>query len=121
MQIQVGQRDGRDQGIRPDSIKVAEAALLPDEELTSLAENFAALADSTRIKILFSLAAVELCVSDLAVVVGVSESAISQHLRVLRSLRWVKGSREGRMVYYSLDDQHVRSLLELELEHLRAG
>ena len=72
-----------------------------------------------RRKILFTLATTELCVCDLASVVGVSESAISQHLRVLRSLRWVKGRRAGRMVYYSLDDQHVSSLLKLELEHIR--
>ncbi|HEU0022459.1 MAG TPA: metalloregulator ArsR/SmtB family transcription factor [Dehalococcoidia bacterium] len=107
------------QGIHPEAIQAARAALVPDEVLADLAETFSALADSNRMKILFALATTELCVCDLACVVGNSESAISQHLRVLRSLRWVKGRREGRMVYYSLADQHVRSLLHLELEHVR--
>jgi len=92
--------------------------MIPDDMLITLAETFSALADSNRMKILFSLATADLCVCDLASVVGVSESAISQHLRVLRSLRWVKGRRDGRLVYYSLEDQHVRDLLRMELEHL---
>ena len=108
-------------GLRPEAVEAARTALIPDEELVELAETFGALADSTRMKILFSLAATELCVGDLAAVTGVSESAISQHLRLLRSLRWVKGRREGRTVSYSLADQHVQSLLELELEHIRGG
>ena len=107
------------QGIHPAAIQAARDALIPDEVLADLAETFSALADSNRMKILFALATTELCVCDLASVVGISESAISQHLRVLRSLRWVKGRKEGRMVYYSLEDQHVRSLLKLELEHVR--
>ena len=110
-----------EQGVHPNSIRAAREALLPDTELTILAETFSALADSNRMKILFSLSSSELCVCDIAAVVGVSESAISQHLRVLRSLRWVKRRREGRMVYYTLEDQHVQSLLELELEHIRSG
>ncbi len=110
-----------EQGVHPDAVRSARSALIEDEELTNLAETFSALADSNRMKILFALATTELCVCDLASVVGVSESAISQHLRVLRSLRWVKGRKEGRMVYYSLEDEHVRSLLVLELEHVRYG
>ncbi|MFQ5874649.1 MAG: ArsR/SmtB family transcription factor [Dehalococcoidia bacterium] len=110
-----------EQGVHPEAIRAARAALIPDDELITLAETFSALADSNRMKILFALATAELCVCDLAVVVGISESAISQHLRVLRSLHWVNGNRRGRMVYYSLKDQHVRSLLGLELEHIRGG
>ena len=116
MQTQVR---GSDEGIDPKAITRARVALIPDDELTNLAETFSALADSNRMKILFALATTELCVLDLAAVVGVTESAVSQHLRILKSLRWVKGQRAGRMVYYSLADQHVRSLLELELEHMR--
>ena len=120
MQVQVRQTDlCEEQGIHPEAVCAARATLVADGTLTTLAETFAALADSTRMKVLFALATVDLCVCDLASVVGVSESAISQHLRVLRSLRWVKGRRAGRMVYYSLDDQHVRSLLQLELEHVQ--
>ena len=118
MQIQVGQPGQcEEQGVHPEAIQAARIALISDEDLTDLAETFSALADSNRMKIL-SLATTDLCVCDLASVVGVPESAISQHLRVLKSLRWVKGRRDGR---YSLADQHVRSLLELELEHIRGG
>ena len=100
---------------------MARAALIPDDELTTLSDTFSALSDSNRMKILFALATTPLCVCDLAGVVGVSESAISQHLRVLKSLKWVKKKREGRMVYYSLADHHVQSLLMLELEHIRGN
>lgn len=120
MQVKAIQTDHcEENGIHPQATQSARAALVPDEVLADLAETFSALADSNRMKILFALATTELCVCDLACVVGISESAISQHLRVLRSLRWVKGRKEGRMVYYSLQDQHVRSLLQLELEHVR--
>ena len=104
--------------VHPDEVLAARQALIPDEMLMNLSETFSALADSNRMKILFALTTTELCVCDLASVVGVSESAISQHLRVLRSMKWVKGRRQGRMVYYSLSDKHVRSLLELELRHM---
>ncbi len=107
-----------EQGLHPEQVRKARESMIPDDMLITLAETFSALADSNRMKILFSLATTELCVCDLASVVGVSESAISQHLRVLRSLRWVKGRRDGRLVYYSLEDQHVRDLLRMELEHL---
>lgn len=106
------------QGIHPDAIQAARASLLPDSTLTNLSETFSALGDSNRMKILFALAATELCVCDLATVVGISESAVSQHLRLLRTLRWVTGTRQGKMVYYKLDDQHVHDLLSLELEHV---
>ena len=106
-------------GHSPDAVQEARAGLVSDELLTRLAETFSALSDSNRMKILFALARRELCVCDLAEVVGVSESAVSQHLRVLRSLRWVRGRRQGRRVFYSLADQHVRDLLRLELEHLQ--
>lgn len=105
--------------LHPEAVRGAQSALVEDEELTALAETFSALADSNRMKILFALTSGELCVHDLAAVVGVSESAVSQHLRMLRSLRWVKGRRNGKMVLYSLHDQHVRELLGVELEHIR--
>ena len=108
-------------GIHPGAISQARASMLPDADLANLADTFSALADSNRVKILFALATTELCVSDLAAVVGISESAISQHLRILRSLRWVKGRREGRVISYSLEDRHVHELLAIELEHARGS
>ena len=110
-----------EEGIHPEAVRAARTALISDDMLATLADTFSALADSNRMKILFAVATGELCVCDLAGVVGISESAISQHLRVLKSLRWVKGRRDGRMIYYSLADQHVQALLELELEHVRGG
>ena len=94
------------------------ALLLGDEIYFELAETFRALADSSRAKIVYSLLGQELCVCDLAAVVGMSESAVSQHLRVLRNLRLVTPRREGKLVYYSLDDAHVRALLDVSLTHL---
>jgi DNA-binding transcriptional ArsR family regulator len=93
--------------------------LLKDEVNASLAETFGALADSNRVKIIYSLMGQELCVCDIACVVGISESAVSQHLRILRSLRLVKQRKAGRMMNYSLDDAHIETLLEICLEHVK--
>lgn len=100
-------------------VKEAKAQLPPDGAFTVLAETFGALADSNRAKILHSLLERELCVCDIACVVGTSESAISQHLRILRILRLVNQRKEGRMMYYSLADDHIRQLLAICLEHTR--
>lgn len=103
--------------INPQRVERARARALADEAYVDLAETFRALGDSTRIKIVYALADQPLCVCDLAQVVGVSEPAVSQHLRLLRSLRIVRGRREGKMVYYSLEDEHVRALLGMALGH----
>lgn len=104
-----------------DEEKVTETKkrLPPDETFTMLSETFGALADSNRAKILHSLTGQELCVCDIACVVGISESAISQHLRILRTLRLVKQRKEGRMMYYSLSDDHISQLLDICLEHTK--
>ena len=104
-----------------DARRVARgrAALLPDDIYFDVAETFRALADSTRAKIVYSLLRQELCTCDLAAILGTSESAISQHLRVLRQLRLVKSRREGKLVFYSLDDAHIRILLAVCLSHVR--
>lgn len=103
--------------VDPQRIERAVARLLTDEAYVELAETFRALADSTRAKIVHTLADQALCVCDLAQVVGVSEPAVSQHLRLLRSLRIVRGRRRGKMVYYALEDGHVRALLTMALGH----
>ena len=102
-----------------DRDKVAETKkrLPSDETFTMLSETFGALADSNRAKILYALEKQELCVCDIACVVGVSDSAISQHLRILRTLRLVKQRKAGRMMYYSLSDDHIRQLIDICLEH----
>lgn len=106
-----------DRAVHPEAVRLARQGLLPDDAYACLAETFGALADPSRAKIISALRVRELCVCDLAGVVGISESAVSQHLRVLRHLRWVRNRKQGRMVYYSLDDEHVRALLELGLAH----
>jgi len=89
--------------------------------LRSLAQTFSALGDSNRAKIIYSLMDGELCVCDIAAVVGISESAVSQHLRILRNLSLVKQRKSGRMMYYSVNDDHIGTLLEVCLEHARHG
>ena len=107
--------------VHPERVREAKKKLLSDEMYASLAQTFSALADSNRAKIIYSLMDGELCVCDIAAVVGISESAVSQHLRILRNLRLVKQRKGGRMMYYSVDDDHIGTLLEVCLEHARHG
>jgi DNA-binding transcriptional ArsR family regulator len=103
-----------------DAAKVQQgrALLLGDEIYGGTAEIFRALGDTSRAKIVYSLLQQELCVCDLAAVCDLSESATSQHLRILRGLRIVRVRREGRMAYYSIEDDHIRVLLGVCLNHL---
>lgn len=103
----------------PDAIAHARASLTDDDTYGRLAGLFGALADPTRAKIVHMLLQQELCTCDIAAIVGISEPGVSQHLRVLRSLRLVKSRRAGRFVYYSLDDAHVALLLQVGLTHQR--
>ena len=104
--------------LHPEMVKETQARLYGDEVYAQLAETFGALADSNRAKIVHSLRGAELCVGCLAGILGISESAVSQHLRILRTLRLVKSRKDGRLVYYSLDDAHIEALLDLCLEHI---
>jgi DNA-binding transcriptional ArsR family regulator len=94
------------------------ARLMAEETVASLAETFRALGDPTRVRILDALAQAELCVCEIATLVGLSESAVSHQLRLLRSLRIVRSRRRGRMVFYALDDHHVRDLFAGALRHV---
>jgi len=105
--------------IDEDRVRRAEAHLVDGLTATRLAETFKALSDPTRVRIISALAQTELCVSDLAGTLGMSQSAISHQLRTLRELRLVKDRREGRQVYYSLDDEHIRSLFLQSMDHVR--
>ncbi|HXV60575.1 MAG TPA: metalloregulator ArsR/SmtB family transcription factor [Vicinamibacteria bacterium] len=82
-----------------------------------LAETFKVLGDPTRVRMVHALSLSELCTSDLAEVVSMSESAVSHQLRTLRQLRVVRSRREGKLVFYSLDDDHIRRLFEQGFEH----
>lgn len=103
-----------------DEAKVAavKKAMQPGEVLFRLAETFRVLGDPTRVRILHALSLEELCVCDIARLLGTTKSAVSHQLRLLRSLRVVKYRKEGRMAYYSLDDSHVENLLREGLSHI---
>ena len=107
--------------IHPDDVDRARAGLADDATYRDLADLFAALADSTRAKIVHALIQQELCSCDIAALAGISASGASQHLRVLRNLRLVKSRRVGKLVYYSLDDAHIALLVQLGLTHLGHG
>lgn len=104
--------------IHTEDVARTRAALDDDGTYSELAELFGALADATRAKIVHALLHQELCTCDIAAVVGISESGVSQHLRLLRALRLVKARRAGKFVYYSLDDAHITLLMQVGLTHL---
>ncbi len=102
----------------PRTICLAKAELVSDEKAQMVAETFKILGDTTRIKILQTLSKREMCVCDIAAVVEMGQSAISHQLRLLRSSRLVKYRKEGKLAWYSLDDEHIAQLLELSLTHI---
>jgi DNA-binding transcriptional ArsR family regulator len=101
-----------------DDVRQARSLLSDEETYADLSSLFAALADTTRVKLVHVLLRQELCTCDLAATLGVSESATSQHLRLLRALRLVRSRRAGRVVYHSLDDEHIAALIRVGLVHL---
>lgn len=102
-----------------DRVAKARAEAILEKELNRLVLIYKALGDSTRLRIAMALKNGEMCVCDLAAHLGVSESAVSHQLRRLRELALVKNRRDGQVLYYSLDDQHVADLIRVGLEHLR--
>ncbi len=94
------------------------ARLMSPRTVQVLAETFRVLGDPTRVRILDALSTGELCVCDIATIVGISESAVSHQLRLLRGMRLVRPRRAGRQVYYAVDDQHIVELLRQGLTHV---
>ena len=93
---------------------------MPDEEiLYDLAELFKIFGDSTRIKILYVLFESEMCVCDIAALLGMTQSAISHQLRALKNARLVKSRREGKTVFYALADDHVKTIIDQGIEHVK--
>ena len=90
----------------------------PEETLYDLAEVFKVFGDSTRIKILWALAESEMCVCDISALLGMTQSDISHQLRILKAARLVKNRKEGKVVYYLLDDDHVKQIFEQGLDHI---
>mgnify|MGYP000242218330 CR=1 FL=1 len=104
--------------IHGEVVSEVKGKLPEDETLYDLAELFKVFGDSTRIKILCALFEAEMCVCDLSALLNVSQSAISHQLRVLKSSRLVKFRRAGKIIYYSLDDEHIKHIFDEGLKHI---
>ena len=115
-----------DKNARQDFLCLHEEAVaavrrqMPEEDdLYDLAELYKVFGDSTRVKILYVLFAAELCVYDIASLLGMTQSAVSHQLRILKNNKLVKFRREGQVVYYSLSDEHVEEILQMGFDHIR--
>jgi len=105
--------------IHQDRVRKAKENALPIKNLNRLAGLYKAMGDVTRLNIALALAQGEMCVCDLAAYLALSASAVSHHLRLLRELTLVKSRRDGQVLYYALDDDHVLDLLRIGMEHIR--
>ncbi len=104
--------------IHEDLLKIVNETMPEETELYDLAELFKVFGDSTRIRILFVLFEAEVCVCDLAEALNMTQSAISHQLRILKQNKLVKSRREGKSIFYSLADNHVRSIIAQGREHI---
>ena len=104
--------------VHSDVVKKVVSKMPPDETLYDLSELFKVFGDSTRIKILYALFEAELCVFDIAQLLNLTQTAVSHLLRILKANKLVKFRREGKIVFYSLADDHVRSIINQGMEHV---
>jgi ArsR family transcriptional regulator len=107
--------------IHADIVDAVKKKMPIEDELYDLADFFKVLGDSTRAKIMWALDESEMCVCDLAVLLNMTKSAISHQLRSLRQANLVKYRKSGKVVFYSLSDDHVKAIFETGLEHIREG
>jgi ArsR family transcriptional regulator len=105
--------------IHEDVIKKVRKQIPSSEAISELADFFKILADSTRIRILSALLHAEMCVCDISMLLNMTQSAVSHQLRLLKQARLVKNRKEGKIVYYSLDDKHIKDVLSVGFDHLR--
>ena len=105
--------------IHQDVVAKVRENMQDEDPIYEVAELFKVFGDPTRLKLLAALLAQEMCVCDLSDLLGISQSAVSHQLRLLRTSRLVKNRREGKSVYYSLDDDHVATILAQGMEHVR--
>jgi len=103
----------------PQTICLAKAEIISNDDAQQVAEIFKVLGDTTRVKILQIISKRELCVCDITAVTQMSQSCISHQLQLLRSARLVKYRKEGKMVWYSLDDEHISTLIKQTIEHIK--
>lgn len=107
-----------EKAVHCDAVKRAMAILPDDEKIYDAAELFKVFGDSTRMKILYLLLDNELCVCDITELIGATQSAVSHQLRILKQSRLIRFRKEGRSVFYSLADDHVRKILDNGMEHI---
>lgn len=107
--------------IHAETVEAIVAQMPSQNAVLSMAETFKLLGDPTRLKLVYALSKAEMCVCDLATMLGVGNTAISNHLRLLRGMRLVNYRREGKMAYYSLADEHITRLLAESLAHVKEG
>lgn len=105
--------------IHEDVVKHVSALMPEEETLYDLAELFKVFGDTTRVRILCALFESEMCVCDISILLGMTQSSISHQLRVLKSAKLVKNRKEGKVVYYSLDDEHIKHIFAQGLEHIK--
>jgi len=105
--------------INETKVKETAKTLPANEEITRMADIFKALSDPSRLKIVLALLTQEHCVCDIAAICSQTDSAISHQLRILRTLKIVKNRRAGKIIYYSIDDDHVTALIDMSLHHVR--
>lgn len=104
--------------IHEDVVNRVREQMPEEEDLLNLSDLFKVFGDSTRVKILSALIHAELCVCDIAALLGMSKSSISHQLRVLKQSRLVRNRRDGKVVYYSLDDDHIKTIFDQALVHV---
>lgn len=108
-----------EKGIHRDLVRSVRSSMPEPESLYDLADFFKLFGDGTRIGILWALSESEMCVCDLCALLKMKQSAVSHQLRTLKQARIVKSRREGRVIFYSLDDEHIRQVLNLGMEHIQ--
>ena len=105
--------------IHEDNLKKVSSEINGDDTLCDMSEFFKMFADSTRLKIINALMISEMCVCDLAALIHMNQSAVSHHLKILRSARVIKSRRDGKVVYYSLCDDHINLIFNQGLTHIK--
>lgn len=105
--------------INQENVDAVERDLIPEDQIVDISEIFKLLGDPSRMRIVAALRIKELCVGDLSALMEISMSGVSHQLRLLKNSRIVKTRREGKMVYYSLDDSHIEELIDVALRHIK--
>jgi DNA-binding transcriptional ArsR family regulator len=102
-----------------EGISMIKSCMIEDTDALRLSDVFKLLGDQTRIKIIFALSCCDLCVCDIAETIGMTQSAVSHQLRLMRNMKLVKFRKEGKSVFYSLDDDHILQLFKQGMEHVK--